>query len=73
MKKYFFTLFFCRIKMIWHCIKTFHTDVKYTASGKIIKIKCKECNKTFYENFKSYEDKIYFETEIEKEIDKENG
>lgn len=66
-------LFLARIKIIWHCLKTFHTDCKYTVSGKIIKIKCKECNKTFYENFKSSEDKAYFESEIENEIDKENA
>lgn len=62
-------LFFSRIKMIWHCIKTFHTDVHYKVAGKIIKIKCKECGKVFYENFKSHEDKIYFENEIENTLD----
>lgn len=66
-------LLFARIRMIIHCLKTFHTDVKYSMGRYVIKIKCKECNKAFYENFYSPEDKAYFENEIEKEMDEENN
>lgn len=57
-------LLFARIKTILHCLRYTHTDVHYKVNDKIIKIECKECKKVFYDNFKSKEDKEYFENEV---------
>lgn len=69
MKRYF--LFFCRVKAIIHCLRSFHTDVHYKMKGKILKIKCKECNKVFYEGFETDIEKYHFENTIEKELDEQ--
>lgn len=66
-------LFIAKIKIIIHCLKNGHTDVSYSIGKKTLKLKCKECEKVFYENFVNQADKEYFENEIEKPLDEENN
>lgn len=66
-------LLIARLRIAWHCMIKFHTEIDYSFRDVTIKIKCKECKKIFYEDFFSEEHKEYFNGTLERELDeKEN-